>query len=1062
MRLGVWDALSCLCNRPSVLTRRPLRGATHVTANAKELSLRERAIWMAECGSTSEVTGGVAHERMAWWARTFFRNRDLSFRQWLSFDGLTPEGVVGFVERDQRLSHARGTVAWADTRNDALAASAAVDLDGAATGNSLSIALRPYVLWALARLRNALAETAVFGAASSARVEARFTDHLLSRLQAVAMPSLGLAINMARLSGTLVGASPEERLSHFARQLGDPHERARVLAHFPVLDRMLAEVTTLITEAAVLLFAHLAQDECALAEPFGIVARALTDIEFGQGDPHCGARSVAILSFGDTKVVYKPKSLAIDVAFNRLIEWLGQRTEPAPAALTIVERGDHGWTEYIAARPCQTVAEVARYYQRLGSLLALLRLCGGVDVHFENLISSGDHPYVVDLETLLHRDARCPRGKASAVARRSAARNRTVLRVGLLPDWMTGADGVFDLSGAGADSDQVAPFLQPKFEQFDRDDPRIVYEKTKIAVRTNVPQLPDGPQPVTAFADDLLRGFRATYSALLSEREELLSGDGPMAAFGDVRTRWVARPTVQYALALRDSYHPTHMRDGIDHEMAFASLADGVEEAPHLRMLIASEKRDLWSGDIPYFWCQGSDRSLRDSSGYVVCADFFAETAAELLTAAVKRMGPADLARQEDIIRTAIKARSMVGGPRQPDALIGRLQHRADVEKLMDAAVTIGDHLVRRAIPVDGCVHWVGLAQRGERHYAAAILDDSLYDGTAGIAVFLAQLAQITGSRRHRLAAQQALHTARHAHYGSGRKARIGAFDGWAGSLYAELRFAACLGEWPDGRLRRLLSLIRRAAAFDTGLDIISGAAGAAIVALRLIGTELEDEAIATAQACALRLAETAVRTEHGASWETGPQRRRLSGFAHGAGGIAVALQAVGRVAGDDELRELAMQALSFERATFDPRRRLWRDLRESSERATAWCHGATGMLLSRIELSRHLNDPAIKDEVAAGVAAIHSHGGGGSHCLCHGTLGNTEPLLLLDAASRGVAQAIAAGALLESEFEGRWRCGVADFAETPGLMLGLAGIGYGLLRNALLGEVPSVLLLEV
>ncbi|RYC28680.1 DUF4135 domain-containing protein, partial [Ciceribacter ferrooxidans] len=86
----------------------------------------------------------------------------------------------------------------------------------------------------------------------------------------------------------------------FARQLGDPHERARVLAHFPVLDRMLAEVTTLITEAAVLLFAHLAQDECALAEPFGIVARALTDIEFGQGDPHCGARSVAILSFGDT------------------------------------------------------------------------------------------------------------------------------------------------------------------------------------------------------------------------------------------------------------------------------------------------------------------------------------------------------------------------------------------------------------------------------------------------------------------------------------------------------------------------------------------------------------------------------------------------------------------------------------------------------------------------------------------------------------------------------------------------------------------------------------------
>lgn len=1030
----------------------------YVRANARELSLRERAERMA--GPVMPTGSTVARERMAWWSRTFFRNRGLSFRQWLSLDGMTFEQAAELVERDDDLRLARGTLAWTDTRHDALAALSEIDETGAAAGKSLLIALRPYLDWAVARLRRDLAERALFDAAAAARFEARFAEHLLSRMQAVAMPSLGVAIHMARLTGALAGANPQERLLDFAGQLSHPRKRARALASFPVLDRLLADVATLTTDTSMRLCAHLDQDRDLLARTFGIEARALADIEFGQGDPHCGARSVSILVFGDTRIVYKPKSLAIDAAFNRLIDWLGEHIDPAPAALRIVDRDDYGWSEFIAARPCGTVAEVARYYRRLGALLALLHLCRGVDVHFENLISSGEQPYAVDLETLLHRNPRRSRGRASAVARRAAVRNGTVLGVGLLPDWMIGADGVFDLSGAGADTDQTAPFLQPRFEQFDGDDPRIVFEKATIAARSNVPLLPDGPQPVTAFARDLLDGFREAYSALMRERRALLSSDGPLAAFLDVRTRWVARPTVQYALALRDSYHPTHMRDGVDHEMAFASLADGIEEAPHLRWLIASEKRDLWMGDIPYFWCRSSDRHLRDSAGRIVRADFFTETAAGILAAGVKRLSRANLDAQEQVIISAIKARSMVGGPRQPDAPCDAAP-QPDIDKLMAESAAIGDRLVRNAFRSDGCAHWIGFAQRGERHYTATVLDESLYDGTAGIAVFLAQLARVTGTRHVRNAARQALNTVRSAHYGNGRAARIGAFDGWAGSLYAELRVGACLDDLPLARLRRILGLIRGAARTDGGLDIISGAAGAAIVSLRLIGTDLEDEAIATAEACALRLAETAIRDENGSSWETGPQRRRLSGFAHGAAGMAVALRAVGKATNEGAFDELATQALEFERRTFDPEHRFWRDLRGSPERATAWCHGATGITLSRIELARHLDDASLRYEIEAGIAAIRDYGGGGSHCLCHGTLGNTEPLLCHDAASRAAAQAIATAALSEFEAEGRWRCGVAEFEETPGLMLGLAGVGYGLLRNALPDTVPSVLLLE-
>ena len=40
------------------------------------------------------------------------------------------------------------------------------------------------------------------------------------------------------------------------------------------------------------------------------------------------------------------------------------------------------------------------------------------------------------------------------------------------------------------------------------------------------------------------------------------------------------------------------------------------------------------------------------------------------------------------------------------------------------------------------------------------------------------------------------------------------------------------------------------------------------------------------------------------------------------------------------------------------------------------------------------------------------------------------------------------------------WLCGIPHGIETPGLMIGLAGVGYGLLRLAAPNDVPSVLVL--
>jgi lantibiotic modifying enzyme len=50
---------------------------------------------------------------------------------------------------------------------------------------------------------------------------------------------------------------------------------------------------------------------------------------------------------------------------------------------------------------------------------------------------------------------------------------------------------------------------------------------------------------------------------------------------------------------------------------------------------------------------------------------------------------------------------------------------------------------------------------------------------------------------------------------------------------------------------------------------------------------------------------------------------------------------------------------------------------------------------------------------------------------------------------------------LLESIEQQGWVTGIPQGVETPGLMVGIAGIGYALLRLAAPEQVPSVLLLE-
>jgi lantibiotic modifying enzyme len=172
----------------------------------------------------------------------------------------------------------------------------------------------------------------------------------------------------------------------------------------------------------------------------------------------------------------------------------------------------------------------------------------------------------------------------------------------------------------------------------------------------------------------------------------------------------------------------------------------------------------------------------------------------------------------------------------------------------------------------------------------------------------------------------------------------------------------------------------------------------------------------------------------------------------------------IAALTGDHRFHEAALAAIGYERALFRPERGNWPDLRKNSAGGfvTAWCHGAPGIALSRLCSLRWLDDPVVREEIRVGLSTTVVDGFGGSHILCHGDLGNADILLhagqILNEpgwtlhARREAARVIGSAP---------WNCGHPLGVETPGLMTGLAGIGYALLRLACPGRMPCVLALD-
>ncbi len=905
--------------------------------------------------------------------------------------------------------------------------------------------------------------------------------HLFKTLKGALDLVMALELNVARLQGVLKGEAPEERFRSFCERLRQMDVRLSIAREYPGLLRSLYIATVNWVDSSLELLERLAQDWDLIRASLAAGAEPgnLTSIAAGEGDPHRRGRTVEILEFSTGfKLVYKPRSQSVDVHFGEFLEWVNQAGFETPfRILKIIDRGCYGWSEFVVHQPCSNRGEVERFYQRLGGYLAAFYVMRARDMHFENLLAAAEFPVPVDLETLFHDDAMVAEKDDPAIH----AFQLSVMRVLLLPQRLYASETYegLDMSGFGAKSGQHFPVGRTSsWEGAGTDEMRLVRNKIApmLGVR-NRPKLEGQDVAAGEYVEAFVAGFRRVYRLIEAHRDELLATGGILDRFGEDEVRFIARPTATYTVLLRTCQHPDLLRNAIDQDQVRDRLWLAATQQTHLTPLIPAELRDLQGGDVPVFMSRPNSRDLWTSEGERI-PDVFEQPAMALVREGLNGLGEEDLARQVSFIRTAIVSagegalsRACAPAPNQP-----RLEGRRGA---IDLARAVGDMLCRDALENEFCASWIGLTQVGSRETSWSLqpLDASFYGGLSGCSLFLAYLGVLTGDQSYSRIARKTITLVRR-HLDRGRAGgapvrRLGAFSGVGGIIYTLAHLAVL---WDDVSLideaKALAADVPALIEADRALDVIGGSAGA-IAALEVLNTiSASDHLLNAAVLCGERLLLRQQSQGRDVGWKTEiDSGQPLTGFSHGAAGIAWALLKVAAWSGEARFRESAESAIAYERSTFVAEEGNWPDYRTRTAEdhcgprfMVAWCHGAPGIGLARVDSLRYIDDHETREEIRIALSKTVESPFGKSVCLCHGDLGNLDVLLHAaqrvddswwsEAGERLASKTLAAIAERECLFDPQTSLG------SPGLMIGLAGIGYGLLRLASPKRVPSVLVL--
>jgi len=622
--------------------------------------------------------------------------------------------------------------------------------------------------------------------------------------------------------------------------------------------------------------------------------------------------------------------------------------------------------------------------------------------------------------------------------------------------------------------------IKIKWDNINTDEMRPTRSKEVTNINPNLPFVDGHYVKLAEYTDDLVSGFR-DYTAFLLRHIRSSEPESLYKDFAGLPVRKVIRATRFYSMLLQRLKNTRAMDDGIlwSAQADFMARLAEWDKEDDFWPLQRAERSALLALNVPHFVSPSDANEIHDATGFYVRVA--ARPGLNRARERIQAFDEKEIDWQIEVIRES--TRSLTKPPDVAAAGKAKLLEPTDAElklakKTFAAeADRIAQELSRCAIRRGPGAAWIGLDWLGDAEvFQLVCLGPDLYNGVSGIALFLAAHAAVTGRKPSaELAIAGVAHLRKNLKSrGAARMARslgVGGATGLGSIVYALTVMSKMLRDdslLADAHVAAALFSDGLIAA-DKQLDVIGGSAGGILGLLRLYRDSHSADVLNRAIKCGEHLiAQSRLGPEGGRSWVgQGLGKRALNGMSHGAAGFAYALDSLVAATGREDFAAAAAECIAFEDSTFDAGRNNWPDLRGEGEPSwpCQWCHGAPGIGLARIAMTRKKGRGQLKDDVARAVEGAAKGWPGSVDTLCCGTLGNVE-FICEAAASLGRKDLgeLAARRLLSvienaaSAGDYRWNSGQGKF--NLGLFRGLAGVGYTALRQVD-GSLPNVLIWE-
>jgi type 2 lantibiotic biosynthesis protein LanM len=488
-------------------------------------------------------------------------------------------------------------------------------------------------------------------------------------------------------------------------------------------------------------------------------------------DPHNFGNAVRVITFSNNqRVVYKPKSMDIDIAWANLINYLNTLNPPTKLkTANVIAKDGYGWAEFINHSACEKPDDFDLFYYRSGSWLLMFYLLSGSDMHYGNIIANGSHPVPIDLEMTSQPSNPEQNSPIEANKATNAITNElsnSISAIGLLPFYTKSANGdVFDASG-------LSPFsghdLDQKWININSDRMKLIQQKTKKNSFPNVPFIKSSYAQFHNHKVEFAKGFE-TYAEFIQASRNTPEFEALISGFSNLEVRKVIRPTRFYYMLLTRLKDHRKMSDGISWsaQADFISRFTEWDEKDPLWPLQQSERTALLNLNIPFFVTNTDKKHISDNAGPITKTESIPGYAR--IKKRVSDFNDEHIIHQKEILKASMmfygekeRRDSTQNYTKEKDAVSGVDLPKGIKERSIFLVKEIFKIISSNAYSGGSSINWRSLGWLDDSTASLEPLRPDLFSGTVGISLFLANYAKTIGDEKAHNLSVRSLASIRH------------------------------------------------------------------------------------------------------------------------------------------------------------------------------------------------------------------------------------------------------------------------------------------------------------